>query len=74
MAARSHIIGLAFLRAKSMSELAAVLPPDDPRVPVLQRLAAIQAAKGFQVIGAVGYIGSHYYATFALLYLLNTRA
>jgi hypothetical protein len=74
MAARSHIIGLAFLRAKSLSELASALPPNDPRVPVLQRLAAIQAAKGFQVIGAVGYIGSHYYATFALLYLLTTRA
>ncbi len=74
MAARSHIIGLAFLRAKAMSELASALPSDDPRGPVLRRLAAIQAAKGFQVIGAVGYIGSHYFATFALLYLLNTRA
>jgi Protein of unknown function (DUF2891) len=74
MAARSHIIGLAFLRAKSLSELASALPSDDPRVPVLQRLAAIQAAKGFQVIGAVGYIGSHYFATFALMYLLTTRA
>jgi hypothetical protein len=38
---------------------------------VLQRLAAIQAAKGFQVIGAVGYIGSHYFATFATMYLLT---
>jgi hypothetical protein len=73
MAARSHIIGLAFLRAKSLSELANVLPAADPRVPVLRRLAAIQASKGFQVIGAVGYIGSHYYATFATLYLLTTQ-
>jgi hypothetical protein len=53
--------------------LASALPSEDPRVPVLQRLAAIQAAKGFQVIGAVGYIGSHYFATFALMYLLTTR-
>jgi hypothetical protein len=72
IAARSHIIALAFVRAKSMGELANVLPHDDPRVPVLRRLAAIQAAKGFQVIGAVGYAGSHYYATFATTYLITS--
>jgi hypothetical protein len=72
MAARSHIIGLAFLRAKSLGELANALPDTDPRRPVLQRLAAIQAAKGFQVIGGVGYLGSHYFATFATMYLLTT--
>ncbi len=55
-----------------MGELANLLPADDPRVPVLRRLAAIRVEKGFQVIGAVGYAGSHYYATFATLYLLTT--
>jgi len=71
IAARSHIIALAFVRAKSMGELANVLPADDPRVPVLRRLAAIQAVKGFQVIGAVGYDGSHYYASWATTYLIT---
>jgi hypothetical protein len=71
IAARSHIIGLAFVRAKSMGELANALPADDPRVPVLRRLAAIQASKGFQVIGAVGYDGSHYYASWATTYLIT---
>ncbi|MGH7467950.1 MAG: DUF2891 family protein [Longimicrobiales bacterium] len=74
IAARSHIVALAFVRAKSMGELANVLPASDPRVPVLRRLAAIQAAKGFQVIGAVGYAGSHYYATFATTYLMTNLA
>ena len=73
LAARSHIIGLAFLRARSMGELANVLPAGDPRAAVLRRIAAIQAAKGFQVIGAVGYMGSHYYATFATLYMLTNQ-
>ncbi len=73
IAARSHIIGLAFMRAKGMGELANLFPADDPRVPVLRRLAAIQVEKGFQVIGAVGYAGSHYYATFATLYLLTNE-
>jgi hypothetical protein len=74
LAARSHIIGLAFLRAKSMGELANLLPADDPRGAALRRIAAIQAAKGFQVIGAVGYLGSHYFATFATMYLLTNRS
>lgn len=72
IAARSHIVGLSFVRAKSLGELANALPQDDPRVPVLRRIAAIQANKGFQVIGAVGYDGSHYYATFATTYLMTT--
>jgi hypothetical protein len=72
VASRSHIVGLAFVRATSMGELANSLPPADPRVPVLRRLAAMQAAKGFDVMGAVGYDGSHYYASWATTYLITT--
>jgi hypothetical protein len=71
VAARSHIVGLAFVRATSMGELANVLPPNDARVPVLRRLAAIQAANSFPLMGAVGYDGSHYYASWATTYLIT---
>jgi hypothetical protein len=71
VAARSHIVGLAFVRATSMGELANTLPPNDPRVPVLRRLAAIQAANSFPLMGAVGYDGSHYYASWATTYLIT---
>ena len=71
VAARSHIVGLAFVRATSMGELASVLPPNDARVPVLRRLAAIQAANSFPLMGAVGYDGSHYYASWATTYLIT---
>jgi hypothetical protein len=71
VAAKSHIVGLAFVRATSMGELANALPADDPRVKVLRRLAAIQAAKGFPLMGAVGYDGSHYYASWATTYLIT---
>src|SRR5215475_4657608 len=71
IASKSHIVGLAFVRATSMGELANALPPTDPRVPVLRRLAAIQAAKGFPLMGAVGYDGSHYYASWATTYLIT---
>lgn len=73
IASKSHIVGLAFVRATSMGELANALPPDDPRVPVLRRLAAMQAATGFPLMGAVGYDGSHYYASWATTYLITER-
>ena len=57
--------------AKSMGELANALPDGDPRIPVLRRLAALQAEKGYQVMGAVGYAGSHYYASWAVTYLIT---
>jgi Protein of unknown function (DUF2891) len=72
IASKSHIVGLAFVRATSMGELANALPAADPRVPVLRRLAAIQAATGFPLMGAVGYDGSHYYASWATTYLITT--
>ena len=72
VASKSHIVGLAFVRATSLGELANALPPDDPRVAVLRRIAAMQAATGFPLMGAVGYDGSHYYASFATTYLLTT--
>ena len=71
IASKSHIVGLAFVRATSMGELANALPPADPRVPVLRRLAAMQAATGFPLMGAVGYDGSHYYASWATTYLIT---
>jgi hypothetical protein len=43
-------------------------------VPVLRRLAAIQAATGFPLMGAVGYDGSHYYASWATTYLITNSA
>ncbi|HEY9228377.1 MAG TPA: DUF2891 family protein [Gemmatimonadaceae bacterium] len=71
VASKSHIVGLSFVRAKSMGELANLLPPEDPRVPVFRRLAAMQAATGFPLMGAVGYDGSHYYASWATTYLIT---
>jgi hypothetical protein len=74
IASKSHIVGLAFVRATSMGELADALPSTDARVPVLRRLAAIQAATGFPLMGAVGYDGSHYYASWATTYLITNPA
>jgi len=66
--AKSHLIGLAFSRAEDMLAIANALPADDGRVPVLRRLSAINAKAGFDHIGAAGYEGTHWFATYALLY------
>ena len=63
VASTSHLVGLSLVRAMLMAKLANQLPGDDARVPVLRRLAIIQAAYGLPQIGAVGYDGSHYHAT-----------
>ncbi len=70
MAAQSHLIGLAFSRAKAMLTIADALPPNDPRVPVYRRLAAIHATKGYRTMDDAGYLETHWIATYALMYEL----
>lgn len=71
VSATSHLVGLSLVRAMLMAKLANLLPDDDPRVPVLRRLAVVQAAFGLPQIGAVGYDGTHYYATWVTFYLVE---
>jgi hypothetical protein len=71
VSATSHLVGLSIVRAMLMAKLANLLPEKDPRVPVLRRLAVVQAAFGLPQIGAVGYDGTHYYATWVTFYLVE---
>lgn len=66
---KSHLIGLAFSRAEAMLDIASALPPEDPRVPVYRRLAAISGKSGFQALADAGYFGSHWLGTYAVMYL-----
>jgi len=66
-AGKSHLIGVAFSRAMAMADIMKMLPPDDPRAPVLARLATINGWSGFQALTAAGYYGSHWLATYAVL-------
>ena len=71
VSATSHLVGLSLVRGMLMMKLANLLPEKDPRVPVLRRLAVVQAAFGLPQIGAVGYDGTHYYATWVTFYLIE---
>jgi hypothetical protein len=66
----SHLVGLSLVRAMLLGKLAALLPSNDPRVPVLRQIAVIQAEMGLPQIASVGYDGSHYYATWVMTYFL----
>jgi hypothetical protein len=74
LGAKSHLIGLAFQRAADFLKIAAALPSDDPRVAVFRRLAAINAQQGFQKMGDAGYMGQHWLATYAVLYMQANRS
>jgi hypothetical protein len=69
LGSKAHLIGLAFQRATDLLKIVSALPRSDPRVPVLERLATVNAQRGFQKIGDAGYLGQHWLATYAVLYM-----
>ncbi len=69
LGAKAHLIGLSFQRAADLLGIAGALPASDPRVPVFQRLADFNAQQGFAKIGDAGYLGQHWLATYAVLYM-----
>ncbi len=64
----AHLIGLNYQRATDLLWMAGGLPTSDPRVAVYRKLADINAKQGFDKIGAAGYLGTHWLATYALMY------
>jgi hypothetical protein len=64
----AHLIGLNYQRAADLVTIAQSLPQDEPRVAVYRKLASINAKQGYDKIGAAGYLGTHWLATYALLY------
>ena len=64
----AHLIGLNFQRAADLMWITKSLPPDDPRVPAYRKLADINGKQGYAKIGLGGYLGTHWLATYALMY------
>lgn len=73
LTSKSHLIGLAFLRAEAMNEIAAALPSGDARAHAYRELAALHGQMGFEAMFEADYAGSHWIGTFALKYLLTSR-
>ena len=64
----AHLVGLNYQRAADFLMIANGLPPSDPRVPIYRRLGQLNAKQGFDKIGSAGYLGTHWIATYALMY------
>ena len=64
----AHLVGLNFQRAADLMWIAKGLPAADPRVAVYRRLAHINGKQGYAKIGLAGYGGTHWLATYALMY------
>ena len=64
----AHLVGLNYQRAADLIMIANGLPQNDPRVPVYRRLASLNAKQGYDKIGQAGYLGTHWIATYALMY------
>ncbi|HEY4354220.1 MAG TPA: DUF2891 family protein [Acidobacteriaceae bacterium] len=67
-ASRSRLIALNFQRATSMLTIGYALPKDDPRVPVLRHIAALDAGYAYSKVGIAGYEGQHLIDVYAVLY------
>ncbi|HTV53481.1 MAG TPA: DUF2891 family protein, partial [Terriglobia bacterium] len=64
----AHLIGLNFQRATDLMWIATSLPQDDPRVAAYRMLADINGKQAYAKIGLGGYLGTHWLATYALMY------
>ena len=72
----AHLVGLNYQRAADFAMIANGLPKNDPRVQTYRRMASISAKQGYDKIGTAGYLGTHWIATYALMYenLVNAPA
>ncbi len=64
-----HLIGLSFHRAWCFLGIAKALPADDPRIPILTRLAHLHQQRGVTQMFDSGYGGEHWLASFAIMAL-----
>ncbi len=73
LGAKSHLIGLAASRARSLEDLAAALPRGDARVGPYRALAASHARSSIAAMYDANYSGSHWIATFITDYLVSAH-
>jgi hypothetical protein len=73
LGSKSHLIGLAVSKAKALEDIAAALPPRDPRVAAYRNLAAVLARSSIKAMYEADYAGTHWIATYILDYLVSTH-
>jgi len=73
LGAKAHLIGLGVSRARAMEDIAAALPPSDPRVAIYHTTATSLAQLSIKSMYDANYDGTHWIATYIVDYLLSGR-
>ena len=73
LGAKSHLIGLAVSRAKGLEDIAAELPPGDPRIAAYRRIAVKHVQGGMAAMYDADYEGTHWIATYIVDYLVSVH-
>jgi hypothetical protein len=73
LGAKAHLMGLGVSRARAFEDIAAALPPSDPRVEVYRRAATSLAQISIKAMYDASYEGTHWIATYIVDYLMSQQ-
>jgi len=73
LGAKAHLVGLGVSRARAFEDIAASLPPSDPRVPVYREAATKLAHLSITSMYDASYEGTHWIATYIVDYLISQQ-
>jgi hypothetical protein len=71
LGAKAHLVGLGVSRARALEEIAAALPPSDPRVAIYRADATTLARISVNAMYDASYEGTHWIATYIVDYLVS---
>jgi hypothetical protein len=73
LGAKAHLVGLGVSRARALEDVAAALPPSDPRVSTYRQAAASLAQISIKAMYDASYEGTHWIATYIVDYLVSQQ-
>jgi hypothetical protein len=71
LGAKAHLVGLGVSRARAMEDIAAALPPGDPRIAIYHEAATSLARISIKSMYDASYEGTHWIATYIVDYLVS---
>jgi hypothetical protein len=71
LGAKAHLVGLGVSRARAFEDIAAALPPADPRVAIYRQAGASLAQISIKAMYDASYEGTHWIATYIVDYLVS---
>jgi hypothetical protein len=71
LGAKAHLVGLGVSRARAFEDIAATLPPSDPRVAIYRKAATSLAQISIKSMYDASYEGTHWIGTYIVDYLVS---